>query len=163
MTELEKELFDEFKQLDAICRDMFSCSNGVSEYIRQMEQIPAFARRNVSSWENDYLLLKRLRWLRNLIAHDTSVTECSINDVERLREFHHRILCQKDPLAVLERVQEQLPRGGATKNIHDIDAHDKQDLSYKTHSCSFGNALFVAILATIFLIVLGVFFYLRFM
>ncbi len=162
MTELEKELFEEFKLLDAICQDMFSCSNGVSEYISQMEQTPAFTRRNVSSWEKDYLLLKRLRWLRNQIAHNTSVTECNINDVERLQDFHHRLLHQQDPLAVLWMVQQKMPRGVAAKNIHDIDVEDERDLSYKTHSRSFGTALFAAILAALFLIVFAVF-YLRVM
>lgn len=101
MTESEKYLFDEFKRLDAICRDMFSCQYGISEYITQMEQVPSCLHRQIPGWDRDYHRLKRLRWLRNQIAHETSSTGCGVDDIEQLEDFYNRVLSQQDPLAML--------------------------------------------------------------
>lgn len=103
MRGLDQELFDEFKRVDAICRDMFSSQRGVSEYIEQMEQAFADGRRQVPSWERDYRALKRVRWLRNQIAHEMTATDCADDDVRYLRDFHDRLLRRQDPLAALSR------------------------------------------------------------
>lgn len=104
MTEVEKNFFDDYKQLDAVCRDMFSCQNGIGEYIVQMEQ-NSFMQHRVPLWNEDYRKLKRWRWLRNQIAHTTSSTECGQEDIEQLRSFHNRILNRQDSLAVLGQIQ----------------------------------------------------------
>lgn len=105
MQRLDRELFDEFKRVDGICRDMFSSQRGVSEYIEQMEWDFAYGQQRVSSWERDYRSLKRVRWLRNQIAHETTVTDCSADDVAYLQDFYDRLLRQQDPLAVLRRAK----------------------------------------------------------
>lgn len=107
MPEIERELFEEFKRVDAICRDMFSCQYGVSEYISQMEQNAPQMRYGISSWDEDYRKLKRIRWLRNQIAHETSTPGCTDDDVAWLKNFHNRILTQQDPLAALEKKRRQ--------------------------------------------------------
>lgn len=104
--DFEKALFDEYKRLDAICRDMFSSVQGVSEYIRQMEQIPSHRRYKVPMWEEDYRTLKHLRWLRNKIAHDTSATDCGPDDIAQLEDFYDRILHSEDPLASLRKIEQ---------------------------------------------------------
>lgn len=106
MQRLAQELFDEFKRVDGICRDMFSSQRGVSEYIEQMERDFAYGRQRIPSWERDYRSLKRVRWLRNQIAHEMTVTDCAVDDVEYLQDFHDRLLCQQDPLAVLRRTRQ---------------------------------------------------------
>ena len=105
MRRLDQELFDEFKRVDAICRDMFSSQRGVSEYIEQMEQAFADGRRQVPSWERDYRALKRVRWLRNQIAHEMTETDCAADDVRYLQDFHDRLLHRQDPLAALSRAR----------------------------------------------------------
>lgn len=110
MLELDRELFDEFKRVDAICRDMFSCQHGVSEYINQMERVSVDKRYRIPSWEQDYRALKRTRWLRNQIAHEMTVADCTPSDVEYLREFHDRLLRQQDPLAVLRKAEQEKRR-----------------------------------------------------
>lgn len=116
MSEFDRKLFDEYKRLDAVCRDMFSCQYGVSEYISQMEQVSPQMRRRVPSWDKDYRTLKRLRWLRNQIAHETCSTDCDINDIERLEDFYNRILIQQDPLAVLWRNRQNVPQSAPPKH-----------------------------------------------
>lgn len=110
MLELDRELFEEFKQVDAICRDMFSCQNGVSKYIDQMDGTPLSMRYVVSSWDYDYRMLKRVRWLRNQIAHEMTATDCTASDAEYLRDFHNRLLIQQDPLGVLGKARREAQR-----------------------------------------------------
>lgn len=105
MQRLDRELFEEFKRVDGICRDMFSSQRGVSEYIEQMERDFAYGRQRIPLWERDYRSLKRVRWLRNQIAHEMTATDCTTDDVGYLQAFHDRLLQQKDPLAVLRRAR----------------------------------------------------------
>lgn len=109
MTKNNERLFEEFKQVDMICGDMFSCQHGISQYISEMEQIFPDGRQRVSSWETDYRNLKHIRWLRNQIAHEISAENCSMADVEWLEQFHRRILNGQDPLAVLRRAEQSRP------------------------------------------------------
>lgn len=107
MSEYERKLFDGFKRLESLCRDMFSCQHGVSEYISQMEQTPAYIRNQIPSWNEDYRTLKHLRWLRNQIAHEMTATDCGLNDVEELKDFYCRILNGQDPLAISTKVKQK--------------------------------------------------------
>lgn len=111
MIETETKLFDEYKRVDNICRDMFSSQSGVSQYITEMEQNSFRGRSMVSSWDGDYRRLKRIRWLRNQIAHESSATDCNEDDLIWLEGFHHRLLECQDPLALLRNAsREQLSR-----------------------------------------------------
>lgn len=102
MQTLDMTFFEEFKRLENICNDKFSCKSGVTEYITQMEQAAEKGRVAVSSWDGDYKTLKHLRWLRNQIAHSADEgLFCKQEDLTQLRKFHKRILSQEDPLALL--------------------------------------------------------------
>ena len=102
MQTLDMTFFEEFKRLENICNDKFSCKSGVTEYITQMEQAAEKGRVAVSSWDGDYKTLKHLRWLRNQIAHSADDgLFCKQEDLTQLRKFHKRILSQEDPLALL--------------------------------------------------------------
>lgn len=102
MLEAEARLFDEYKRVDNICRDMYSSQSGVSQYITEMELHSFRGRSTVLSWDEDYRKLKYIRWLRNQIAHNSSATDCNDEDVEWLENFHCRLLKCQDPLALLE-------------------------------------------------------------
>lgn len=104
MLKNEEKLFDEFKRVDRICGDMFSCQHGVSKYIEEMERVSAYSRHKVPLWDQDYRSLKRVRWLRNQIVHETSAPDCSDGDAIWLEDFHARLLTQQDPLAILSKV-----------------------------------------------------------
>ena len=101
MLAIEERLFDEYKQVDKICRDMFLSQSGVTQYITEMERIASYGRSVIPSWNDDYYTLKRVRWLRNKIAHESGATECNENDAAWLENFHRRLLARQDPLALL--------------------------------------------------------------
>ncbi len=157
MLELDRELFEEFKRVDAICRDMFSCQNGVSKYIEQMEGTPLSMRYLVSSWDQDYRMLKRVRWLRNQIAHELTAADCTSSDVEYLRDFHDRLLRQYDPLAVLGKIEREVqsPLNQQQAAVHRPTSHtyghDNQRPSSKGRGFLWGIAVAIIFIAVVIL------------
>lgn len=107
MLENDERLFDEFKRVDQICGDIFSCRHGISKYIDEMEQTPSCKRRGVPSWDEDYRNLKRVRRLRNQIVHEMAAVNCEARDIEWLEGFHARILGRQDPLAAAAKAEQK--------------------------------------------------------
>lgn len=107
MLETEERLFDEYKMVDNICRDIFSSQSGINQYITEMDQKFSYGCSVVPSWDDDYRRLKRVRWLRNQIAHESSATDCNEEDVAWFEEFHSRLLELRDPLALLRKADRE--------------------------------------------------------
>ncbi|MBD5138721.1 MAG: hypothetical protein HDT24_05360 [Ruminococcus sp.] len=101
MLAIEERLFNEYKQVDKLCREIFSSQSGVTQYITEMERMASYGRSVIPSWNDDYYTLKRVRWLRNKMAHESGTTECNANDAAWLENFHRRLLARQDPLALL--------------------------------------------------------------
>lgn len=100
--ELNNDFFEEYKRLDALCRQSLANSNGVSEYITEMEN-DRQGYRKVVGWERDYKQLKKLRWMRNQLAHDFPSEDklATEEDIAWLKTFRSRILNCTDPFALL--------------------------------------------------------------
>lgn len=157
MLEYERELFDEFKRLESLCRDMFSCQHGVSEYINQMEQIPPYIKNRIPSWDRDYRTLKHLRWLRNQIAHEVTATDCDFDDVEQLKDFYRRILNGQDPLAMARKVKQNTQSCSCQESNSNIRLesifYDNKRAQKRTHSLSYvWFSVFLLIILTILFI-----------
>jgi len=108
MIYLNIEFQEEYKRLDALCKDMLSSSNGISEYLQEMDLTPYVFRRCVSSWDADYQRLKNLRHIRNKLAHEIgslNYDQCTQDDIIWLQEFYKSILNCADPLAIVRRVK----------------------------------------------------------
>ncbi len=127
----DNEFFEEYKRLDKLCSEMYTCQNGVSEYIAQMENKSHQGQYHVSSWNSDYKMLKRVRWVRNQIAHDSGTYQISeANDLEFVRDFYNRIFACQDSLALLRKAinaeaeqqihqkKQQTNQGSATTITH---------------------------------------------
>ena len=98
----DNEFFEEYKRLDKLCSEMYSCRNGVSEYISQMENSAYQGQFRVSSWTSDYKMLKHVRWVRNQIAHDSGTYQISEpEDLAFVRNFYGRIFSGQDSLTLL--------------------------------------------------------------
>lgn len=118
MTATDNEFLNEYKHLDKICSEMYSCSSGVSEYISEMEENRSQGIRCVFGWERDYQNLKHMRWLRNQLVHDEYPEECTKEDVETAKHFYERMFSQQDPLAQLHQaLEKKMPRVSASKNV----------------------------------------------
>ena len=104
------EFLEEYKRLDALCKDCLRSSEGVSEYIRQMEDTYNTGARYVYTWESDYKQLKHVRWVRNQLAHTVGAFDsgiCTREDLDWVICFHNRIIQQKDPFSVLRAAKEE--------------------------------------------------------
>ena len=101
---------EEYKRLDALCKDIFSSKEGISEYIREMESVPWNERRFISSWETDYKQLKHMRWVRNQLAHEVGTLNaelCNEEDICWLTDFYRQIINLCDPLATLSKFKNE--------------------------------------------------------
>lgn len=107
MDALQIELLEEYKYVDAICRDMLGAEKGVSAYIDQLNETPMTVRYWIAEWNDEYRQLKHIRWLRNQIAHSTGYVECTQSDLDWLKGFHNRLLTQQDLLAKAHRVMQE--------------------------------------------------------
>ena len=107
MKELNTDFYDEYKRLDKFCRDMFSGQDGVTEYIKQMENA-ALYRYYVPTWDEDLKQLKRMRHLRNKLAHEVGFDAdlCTENDILFVKTFYTRLFNCSDPLSIIRRQKE---------------------------------------------------------
>lgn len=70
MTQLDNEFFEEYKHLERLCSDMYSCRDGVRQYLEGMESHSSEGERIVPNWKRDYWKLRGLRKTRNVLAHN---------------------------------------------------------------------------------------------
>ena len=156
MLAIETRLFEEYKQVDKFCRDMFSSQSGVTQYITEMERLASYGRSVIPSWNDDYHMLNHVKSLRNKIAHESGATECNENDAAWLENFHRRLLTRQDPLALLNNANRErsiYPTRREMKSnpysdqwmYRNVDLQEKKDSSDRT-----GAALIVLIVLIIF-------------
>lgn len=160
MLETEERLFEEYKAVDNICRDSFSSQSGVSQYITEMERYYSYGRSLISSWDNDYRMLKRVRWLRSQIAHETSVTECNEEDAAWLEEFHRRILKRRDPIALFntaKREQSNYPprKEEAQKTVSQQPIIRNTNLQYEKENSPKKNGVSVIVWIEVLIIIVA--------
>ena len=102
MTQLDNEFFEEYKHLERLCSDMYSCRDGIRQYLEHMECQFSEGKKTIPHWAQDYRKLRGLRRTRNTLAHNVSEYQvCTEQDVENVIDFVDRIMQQQDPLAML--------------------------------------------------------------
>ena len=103
----DMDFFEAYKRLAKLCSEMYACNNGVSEYISEMERLSSQGKHRVPSWNNDYMMLKHVRWVRNQIAHESDSYQISEpEDLEFVQDFRSRIFSGNDPLTLLRKAIE---------------------------------------------------------
>lgn len=110
MDNIEILFFEEYKKIDNLCKDLFKSDRGVSQYIEEMECTPFTKSRLVESWQDDYKMLKHVRWIRNNIAHNNDYSGCNKSDVKSVKDFYKKIINQKDPFSVIAQNSRELQR-----------------------------------------------------
>ncbi len=108
MRDLNIEFLEEYKRVERFIRDAYGTQSGVTDYLKLMETSssePALP----DSWPDDYRGLKRLRWIRNKLAHEVSMDSdiCEKDDLSRLHAFYSRLMNRDDPLARLDALKKQ--------------------------------------------------------
>ena len=126
--------FETYKKLEKICNEIFSATNGVTQYIDEMENVSFSVYCNIPNWKSDLSTLKKLRHIRNQIAHNEgsfSQNLCTQNDIDWLNNFHMRIMEQTDPLSLLRK------KGTSEKPKHPISENTLQPDFNETTSSDF--------------------------
>lgn len=54
MDAIQIELLEEYKYVDAICRDMLGAEKGVTAYIEQLDETPMTVRYWITEWNDEY-------------------------------------------------------------------------------------------------------------
>ena len=103
MREIEVKFLDEYKKADNLCAEKYE--GGISGYIAAMDATPEAQRAGIVHWDDDYRALKRLRWLRNRITHDTEGSDCRKADLAMLSAFYGHLNKGSDSLNVLKKRQ----------------------------------------------------------
>ena len=106
MLNLNVKFQEEYKRLDKLCKDYLSGTEGVSEYIREMESTPLSDSRYSNTWDYDYKKLKRIRWIRNQLAHEVGTLNsdiCTEDDLRWTCSFIDRILHGEDPFSTVRK------------------------------------------------------------
>ncbi len=70
-----------------------------------MENNAFRGRRYVLTWDDDYIRLKHLRWVRNQLSHEVGYDSdiCEEDDYFWLKEFRDRLFSSTDPLAEMHK------------------------------------------------------------
>ena len=107
MRELNVNFTDLYKTVDRFIKDAYSSTEGVSVYLQIMDQNGFRGRRLVPTWDADYAKLKRMRWIRNQLAHEVGFDSdiCGPADFEWLRSFKARLYSADDPLSVMYKTE----------------------------------------------------------
>lgn len=81
----------------------------------------------VNGWEQDYKQLKRMRWIRNQLAHESNSFEENLvteQDLKWVKEFRNRIMECTDPFSLLhqrENKRENIKRQSPYIYIEEVD------------------------------------------
>lgn len=119
------EFQEEYKRLDKMCRECYSSAEGVTEYIRMMENEQSYLRRYITSWEEDYKMLKHVRWVRNQLSHEIGAfysNTCKQQDLDFVVSFYDKIMHCNDPLAQIRKLKEGTRKRQSQK--HNVSASE---------------------------------------
>lgn len=114
MNNLNYIFFEEFKKLEKLCGEMYGSHNVVTNYIDDMKDVPYSNYRDIPNWEDDLSQLKKMRHIRNNLAHEEGAFAkkvCTKNDIRWIQTFIKRIMNQSDPLAIQHRNQKNKKKG----------------------------------------------------
>lgn len=112
------EFLESYKNLDELCRQILSSDRGVSQYIDEMSH-EVLGSYMVDGWEKDYKQLKRMRWIRNCLVHQTNSFSDNLfdtEDIEWLHNFYFRIMECRDPFSLLNNSQKKYKETAKQKN-----------------------------------------------
>jgi len=108
MIEQNIEFQEQYKKLDNLCKDCYNSREGVSEYIKQMDNCWLQGAKLVNEWEYLYKMLKHVRWIRNQLAHEVGTLNSDIveeKDLLFVCDFYNKILHVEDPLSIMRKNQ----------------------------------------------------------
>ena len=161
MDNLNFKFFEECKSLDKLCGEIYQSKQGVTDYINQMEAASWNDYRNIPNWKTDLGQLKRVRHIRNYLAHEEGAFDkaaCTQSDIDWMQSFYEHIMNQSDPIARLyqnSKLKEQkLVQTSINKGKTYIDDHQSNQ-SGRKHTLLWIIILFVIVASVLGLVMVG--------
>ena len=156
MSQLNYKLLDEFKILDGICRDIYgkTADNklGVTLYLEHMDEYRRIGSMVVPGWNSDYNRLKKLRHIRNELAHARySIPNdiCTEDDINFIRDFKNRILSRTDPISLLRHHAAQKRQTSGAQSASNAHRAGSRPRHISPPGCFLFVAAFLALIACI--------------
>lgn len=117
MRELNIRFLEEYKTVDRYIRDAYKSEDGVTAYIRMMEADKRQGTMYVRTWNDDYYMLKHVRWVRNQLVHEVGYDSalCEKADYDNVALFHKRLYAGTDPISLLEKERRRIKREQAAR------------------------------------------------
>ena len=142
MNNLNYVFFEEYTRLDKLCKDIYGTDKGVSNYINDMMSASWSDCRYITNWKTDLAQLKRIRHLRNRLAHETGAFSneiCTQNDIDWIKTFHKCILNQSDPIALLHKNKHNKPVQQKTIHYPSIYTTSNKKQGCYIATCIYGS------------------------
>ncbi len=153
MRNSDNEFFEAYKKLEKLCSEIYNCKNGVSKYIEEMEKAEISGKYKISGWETFYKNLKHSRYIRNKIAHESgNILYSTKADVEYVCDIYDSILNQKDPLAVLEKINKSKSKNITKTDIYNYNNKDEDNYGKNNFKLTMGIFVFGIFLALLILV-----------
>lgn len=112
MNRVNVEFFETYKKIDRLCAQMYGLSGGgVTAYIDDMKA-HAYGTRRPDNWNVTFNTLRRLRHMRNEMAHDEGgfdTAMCTYEDIYWLNSFYDALMHGRDPLPCIYHRQVKMP------------------------------------------------------
>ena len=115
-----KEFMDAYKHLEKLYSEIYGGQYGITQYITDMEQTSSYDSRGISGWDEDLKTLKRLRYIRNKMVHDTADYDLNYEqeDIKFLKDFYQRIMNQQDPISICRKRKQDVVRKAPHKSAN---------------------------------------------
>ena len=65
MNTINFNFFETYKKLEKICNEVYSSTNGITQYINEMKSVPSSIYQYIPNWKSDLSTLHTLRHIRN--------------------------------------------------------------------------------------------------
>lgn len=155
MNNMILEFLEAYKSLDELCKQILSSESGISRYIDEMSSEKQ-GHMMVDCWEKDYKQLKKMRWIRNRLVHETNSFEDSLinmEEIEWLKNFRSRIMECTDPFSLLYQIR------NTKRNTTKQEKPTENYLQTNEPSCNCNNWNLVVGMVILIGIILAIIFY----
>ena len=137
MRDLNIDFLEEYKSVDKFIKDAYESAEGVTEYIRSMEESYNEGSNSLDSkkWDDDFRRLKIIRHIRNQLAHEASIDSdvCDEFDYDWLCDFRKRLLSGDDPLALLRKAKSSRQKASQNQVSQEQHASANSKKNYHIH------------------------------
>lgn len=143
------EFLENYKYLDELCRQILSSERGISEYIDKMSNVRQGYR--VAGWDKDYKKLKKMRWIRNRLVHETDSFEDNLvneEDSEWLHTFYCRIMECTDPFSLLHQSENMNRKPSKHERYSENDFPENQASLSRNRDWSYMDIVLAGLILT---------------